>query len=60
MWSGLICLVSFIWGVAGVPLWSDASSCGMRNTPVAVVGLLVLLSGVGGLGYVGQQSAANR
>ncbi len=43
---------SFIWGVSGTSLWGEPA-CVLKDTPLAVVGLVLLIAGIAGLAYFG-------
>ena len=45
IWGGMICIISFLWGVFGNPIWT-ACSCTLSSTPLAVVGLAIVVSGI--------------
>ncbi len=49
-------LVSFVWGVAGTSVWGDPK-CQLKSMALAVAGLVLLITGIGGLAYFGSPDA---
>lgn len=46
IWAGLICIVSFGWGVYGRPLWGVHSSCVLSSGGLAATGLGLIIVGI--------------
>ena len=53
VWSGMIAVVSFLWGVLGSSLWAEkgeaAAGCHMRGVAPALGGLGAIVAGILGL-----------